>query len=138
MGRPANLDPVKFCDSCKALMTRKRYNGRLEDLSVFQRRRYCGFRCMGDARVTDSPTLGTLRSRAQREVVRKPQCERCKGTCHLQRHHVNRDKADNRPENVETLCASCHAKEHWRTEKRKSSSTISKTSDWLDVGTERP
>lgn len=123
MGRPAKPDPLKFCDWCKALLTRKRFNGRLEDLSAFLGRRYCDSRCMGDAKVTAAPALGTLRSRTRREIPLKPSCERCHLTHELQRHHKNRDKTDNRPENVLTLCASCHAKDHWRNEKRRSFST---------------
>jgi len=44
-------------------------------------------------------------------------CERCntkiEDTKAVQFHHINRDPWDNRPNNIEVLCVSCHGKEHY-------------------------
>ncbi len=50
--------------------------------------------------------LGLLRGRA---------CERCGyGTFEvLQVHHKNRNRKDNRPENLELVCPNCHFEEHY-------------------------
>lgn len=40
------------------------------------------------------------------------QCERCGSEKGLVAHHKNRNREDNRVENLEIICRSCHAKEH--------------------------
>lgn len=42
----------------------------------------------------------------------KDKCERCGSIKFLVGHHVDRDRENNDPANIETLCRSCHAKEH--------------------------
>lgn len=46
--------------------------------------------------------------------VRGKQCERCGFAIHeiLEIHHKNRNRSDNRLENLELVCPNCHAKEH--------------------------
>lgn len=39
-------------------------------------------------------------------------CERCGSRKFLCGHHKDRDRSNNEPENIETLCKSCHQKEH--------------------------
>lgn len=41
-------------------------------------------------------------------------CERCSNRSNIQypRHHKDRNRANNTPENLEVLCHSCHNKEH--------------------------
>lgn len=117
MPMPKKSDPAKSCESCGKALQRKRYCGRMEDRAVFLRRRFCDAKCMGTSKVTATPARGTLRKRTGKAVPLKPACERCGSAKERQRHHRNRDIADNRPENVETLCARCHALEHWATDK---------------------
>jgi Zn finger protein HypA/HybF involved in hydrogenase expression len=41
-------------------------------------------------------------------------CERCglRKNTELPRHHKDRDKTNNSPDNIEVLCPTCHSKEH--------------------------
>ena len=39
----------KYCEYCGKKLERKRYNGRLEDFGVFNRRKYCNKDCMRKA-----------------------------------------------------------------------------------------
>jgi hypothetical protein len=112
MGRPRMAEPTKTCAYCGAPMERVRYNGRLEDLGRFRRRRYCGLTCMGLAKMTAEPTLAALRSRARK--FRGMVCEACKTTENVQVHHLDNDPSNNAPGNLMTLCGSCHTKWHWR------------------------
>jgi hypothetical protein len=46
---------------------------------------------------------------------KKPHCERCGfvgHSCQLDVHHKDRNKYNNDPSNLETLCANCHRLEH--------------------------
>ena len=47
-----------------------------------------------------------------RKRYRKDYCERCDNTLRLEMHHKDRDQKNNDPSNLETLCKSCHKKEH--------------------------
>lgn len=105
--------PPKSCAWCQKPLQRRTYNGRLEDRGVFLRRKYCDMACMGQARTTDAPTLGTLRSRHRKIVKRANVCQACGGRELLGIHHLDENPANNAPENVTTLCASCHTQWHW-------------------------
>lgn len=102
-------------------MLRKRFGKRLEDMGVFSRRKYCGRTCFIAGSKILNPSLPTLRSRAHREVPLRDSCETCGSRTQLNRHHVNENPADNRPENVQTLCAPCHTRWHWKNGKSASS-----------------
>lgn len=106
---PRKLDPVKFCDQCGKQLERKRFNGRLEDPTVFLNRRYCDLICSGLAHRT--LTDAALSNRAR--VYRKDQCETCGTTVTLQVHHLDEDRTNNDPSNLMTLCRPCHTKWHW-------------------------
>lgn len=43
---------------------------------------------------------------------KKEACERCGSTKNLCAHHKDRNRKNNVEENIETLCKSCHQKEH--------------------------
>lgn len=45
-------------------------------------------------------------------VFRKDFCERCGSTKFLCAHHRDHNRANNEQSNIETLCKSCHQKEH--------------------------
>jgi hypothetical protein len=112
MGRPRVQEPEKHCAECGELMTRKTFNGRLEDLGVFNRRKYCNQTCMANAFVSDAPCEGTLHQRARK--LRGTFCEFCGAMTRLQAHHKDWNVQNNSPENIQTLCISCHASYHHR------------------------
>lgn len=64
-------------------------------------------------------TISIHRRHARRHL--QPCCQRCASQRYLEVHHKDRDWANNDPSNLETLCKSCHAKEHerWRNIRRK-------------------
>lgn len=107
MGRLAKTDPERHCQQCHRKLTRKRMNGRLEDYGVFLRRKYCDQTCMGLAQTMEHPTSwSTYHWRAPKH--RKNACEACGETRRLVVHHVDQDRRNNAPENLQTLCAWCH------------------------------
>jgi len=97
----------KYCETCGAQMSRRRYNGRLEDFGVFQRRKYCSLSC---ANTRKEVTTAGLRWRA--EQLRDPACEICGAFSKLHAHHIDGDITNNTSENIQTLCARCHAAHH--------------------------
>jgi hypothetical protein len=113
MPTPQKQDPEKWCDYCGSRLERKRINGRLEDRSVFLRRRFCNLTCTGLAHTNPNPTTRTWYSRNQR-LSRKPVCERCGTSRLLGTHHLDGDPSNNSPSNRMTLCASCHTAWHWQ------------------------
>jgi len=105
-------DPEKFCHYCKKPLERKTINGRLEDRTVFLRRKYCNKACFGKAIVQEHVTAGAYHKRAVN--FRKTTCEMCGARENLHAHHMDGDISNNVKLNIQTLCASCHLKHHWK------------------------
>lgn len=103
-------DPVKHCEICGAVLTRKRYNGRLEDRNTFLRRSHCSLTCANSRREVQT---NTHRKRA-RQIMPRETCEECGTTERLHVHHIDRTPSNNDPANLSVLCTSCHMKLHWR------------------------
>ncbi|HEC61942.1 MAG TPA: hypothetical protein ENI27_06765 [bacterium] len=61
--------------------------------------------------ITQTLTRDGYRFHARK--LRKSHCERCGTTTNLNTHHKDEDLRNNSPENIQTLCASCHTKHHW-------------------------
>lgn len=118
MGRPRKTDPVKHCQHCNALLTRKMYGTQLEDRSCFKRRKFCNAACMGLSKIKEPTNKSAIYRAARRAVPLKSACELCGTKENLGRHHLNENPRDNRPENVKTLCATCHTKWHWSNGKK--------------------
>lgn len=112
MPMPRKLTPEKHCQHCQARLYRKVINGRLEDLGAFNRRKYCDQECMATAFVKDAPSNSALSKRA--EKFRGLSCEVCGDTKMVAAHHVDGNRKNNLPENIQSLCASCHATHHHR------------------------
>jgi hypothetical protein len=47
----------------------------------------------------------------------KPACEMCGGNSRLGLHHKDRVRTNNSPENLQTLCPTCHTRLHWEEDK---------------------
>ena len=107
----------KCCECCGAGMLRKRYRGRLEDLSAFERRRFCSLTC---ANTRTDLTKHGFSWRARKHL--KTACEACGHPYRLQAHHMNQDIRDNRPENIQTLCKHCH--DFWHTTAKRRGKTV--------------
>ena len=105
-------DPKKFCAQCGQRMKRKRFNGTLEDRHVFLRRRFCDQTCMGLAFVKPTPSKSALLKRV--EKYRGTSCESCGVTTNLHAHHIDANHLNDSPENIQTLCGSCHSTHHHR------------------------
>jgi hypothetical protein len=89
-------------------MERKNFNGRLEDLSAFKRRKFCSLSC---ANTRSDLTKHGYSWRARKHL--KEKCEACGYQRALQAHHVDQDIRNNQPENIQTLCKHCH--DFWHT-----------------------
>lgn len=111
MAHPRKQEPLKFCEHCGRQLTRKRYNGILEDLGVFTCRKYCDQQCAGLAQRKDDPTVDAYRKRVYKH--KKDHCQECRATENLQIHHIDGNPKNNRLSNLMTLCGSCHTKWHW-------------------------
>lgn len=111
MGRPAKPTPEKFCKTCGTLLKRQRFNGRLEDLSAFRKRVYCDQECMAEDYEGTIKVMNDKNSRRQSAKVRQECCELCGQMAHHV-HHRDENPQNNNPENLQSLCASCHKREH--------------------------
>ena len=109
--RARTIDEVKYCQQCGARMERQTFNGRLEDNGVFHRRKFCNRDCMAKHQEKPIKSKGTLLKVATK--FKQTECQNCGTTQLLNIHHVNLDESDNSPNNLMTLCASCHTKWHW-------------------------
>lgn len=54
-----------------------------------------------------------------RKMVALVACTKCGSTKNLGRHHMDGNHANNTIKNLEVLCATCHAKHHWDTDRAR-------------------
>lgn len=115
MPMPRKPDPIKHCEHCGTLLTRKRFpNGDLESMLHFGRRKFCDQKCMGkafDARPTAGTSWMTTHYHA-RKLVPKGPCSRCGVPDASDVHHEDGDHLNGSRENLSRICRSCHVKEH--------------------------
>ena len=102
----------KTCQTCGVRFTRKRFNGRLEDYTIFSTRKHCSVTCANRALVKDAPLKQALLMRSWK--FRGPCCEACGATMALHCHHIDGIRYNICADNIQTLCASCHATHHHR------------------------
>lgn len=107
-------DPIQHCAFCGKHLHRKRWkSGTLEDMTAFKKRRYCNQHCMakGQEGVIKKPNAKNSRRQSGKMVGKS--CLRCgKTRCKLHVHHKDENPLNNAPENLETLCVSCHKASH--------------------------
>ena len=109
---PRKSEPEKCCLACGEKLSRKRFNGRLEDYNVFLRRKYCSRECSWIHSLKESVTLSGAYSRATK--LKDGACVECGSAKLVGIHHKDRNPWNNSSENLVTLCASCHTKLHWK------------------------
>jgi hypothetical protein len=97
-------EPEKYCLTCSNPMSRHRYGKRLEDLTVFRRRKFCSLSC---ANTRQEVGYHGNSWRARQHL--KDCCERCKSIENLHAHHSDENRQNNSSENIQTLCGSCHS-----------------------------
>lgn len=112
MPQLAKDTPEKICKRCGKPFNRRRYGNRLEDYSRYMTRQYCSRSC-GAARNRKPKSLRAI-NKYLRQRYLKTHCEKCESTKKLQIHHLDENWRNNSPENLQTLCQSCHMKLHWR------------------------
>ena len=119
-------DAKRYCGYCRKELKRKRFNGRLEDRSIFSRRKYCDRTCYARGMLKEDAQKSALLKRANK--YRGTSCEKCGTKKQLGIHHKDGNIRNNRKTNRMTLCARCHTKWHWANGKnnpKRSRSTCS-------------
>ena len=96
--------PLKFCAYCNKKLERKRfYNGSLEYLIHFERRKYCDRECMANSYKekpkTDNPSWAVSHHRS-RELKEADRCEICESTKNVDIHHIDGDWQNNSEQNL--------------------------------------
>jgi|SRR5581483_1954216 len=112
MPRTALPDPIKYCAACGARLTRKRFNGTLEDMGAFRRRRYCNQACMAVGQEGTIKVMSPRNSRRQSAKAVREKCETCGRNGRLHVHHRDENPLNNDPSNLMSLCGSCHRQAH--------------------------
>lgn len=110
--------PEKFCSFCGAKLERKRYDGVLEDLTSFMKRKYCDRECMKRGHVKkgkNNQKYSTAHSSARninKYFIQQTECQTCGSMAKLDVHHKDYDYTNNEIDNLVVLCRSCHTKLH--------------------------
>ena len=113
MGRHRKPEPEKFCPVCGARLQRKMFNGRLEDMGSFMRRKYCNQVCMAEVMEGVIKVQNEKNYRRQSQKIVKNNCEMCgRSDNTLYVHHIDENPINNDPLNLQTLCGSCHRQAH--------------------------
>ena len=106
----------KYCEYCGNKLERKRFNGRLEDFTVFSNRKYCNRECMkkdylkiGEHNQNWSNAHATAR-KINELILHKEVCELCGGDKNLDIHHIDGNWQNNNLDNLMCLCRSCHTR----------------------------
>lgn len=108
--------PERYCEQCGGKLERKRLpNGDLEYFYHFLRRKFCSQTCYGLS-IRKDRSDGNWSSAHTMARARMPlgPCEKCGRPDARDVHHRNGDHQDNRLENLERICRSCHNLEHRR------------------------
>ena len=106
-----------YCEYCGNKLERKRFNGRLEDFTVFSNRKYCNRECMrkdwvkiGDNYNQSYSNAHTTARKINELILHKEVCELCGSDTNLDIHHIDGNWQNNNLDNLMCLCRSCHTK----------------------------
>lgn len=94
MGSPAKPDPEKYCAACGTRMSRKRFSGRLEEMPIFKRRRFCDQQCMANG---------------MRKERRRPETKFCTG-CQTEKSADEFGTLASAPDLLRYACRPCEAR----------------------------
>lgn len=106
----------KYCEYCGKQLQRKRFNGRLEDFTVFSNRKYCNRECMKRAYLKigeysqNWSNAHTTARKINELILHKEVCELCGSDTNLDIHHIDGNWQNNNLDNLMCLCRSCHTK----------------------------
>lgn len=106
------VDPIKRCEKCGVLITRNRFTtGRLEDRTIFLKRKFCSKKCQNLAQIKKGTTnKQTMMERARK--FKKDKCHYCGNRDRLHIHHIDKNILNNSEDNLMTLCVTCHNRIH--------------------------
>lgn len=100
----------KECETCGTFFYRKRLKGgRMEDLTAFRKHRFCCLSC-ANSQTKGGNSRSAMNVQARKHL--KTMCECCGSPLRLVIHHIDEDWTNNAPENLQTLCDSCHKSWH--------------------------
>ena len=107
----------KYCEYCGNKLERKRFDGRLEDFTVFSNRKYCNRECMrkdwvkiGDNHNQSYSNAHTTARKINELILHKEVCELCGSDTNLDIHHIDGNWQNNTLDNLMCLCRSCHTR----------------------------
>ena len=128
MGQPQKKLPDKICPICGNTFNRKRFNGVLEDSTRYKKRKTCSQSCGNTLPEPQDRTTYHLRARKHK----KPLCETCGSKKNLDVHHKDTNIKNGSPENLQTLCHTCHMKLHWKQRKHLKPTIKTESKDLKD------
>ncbi|NCC47173.1 MAG: HNH endonuclease [Bacteroidia bacterium] len=100
----------KICPKCGKEFHRRRFGERLEDFTRWNQRIYCSKQC---SYIRPPLSNKTSYHRLARTFLSQS-CQNCGSMENLDVHHKDRNYKNNDPDNLQTLCHSCHMKYHWQ------------------------
>lgn len=119
MGPQPKPTPERYCAFCGKKLERKIFKSKREDLSIFNKRKYCNRECMKKAYVRNGATHQDYSSahHTSRKIVylienREAKCQLCGAIRNIDIHHIDGNYGNNHSENLMVVCRSCHMKIH--------------------------
>lgn len=104
---------LRSCKQCGATMSRKRFNGSLEDRGAYSKRVFCDRSCMSAWMTGKIKVPNDRNGRRNAARLVKEACEICaRSDSRLHVHHVDKNPLNNEQSNLRTLCGSCHRIAH--------------------------
>lgn len=114
---PATIaDSPRFCQVCGSELIRHVMpGGKRMSRSIHLKRKFCSKHCMAIAfmrPLKDIVKYSAAHRRARRLMKSGIPCESCGSTKNVDIHHRDGDWTNNRKENLQRLCRSCHTRIH--------------------------